>query len=283
VEDSVFVRDRLTTAESSVIRVLMGGRVTITIRERSIVTITDDPLRTRVDLESGLVAFKVHDGGLRPGEIAELRTPNAVTGIRGSLVIASVSGFDSQVTVVEARHQVTIAPRHTPTQTTAIPVGHTVKVTGARNAARVSPITKAAKDHLEKAADTAEVPGRPKDGGQERLVRFDPKVGRLLPAEGKAVAAPSASEGKTRVTPEGRAVLAPEGRALTAPALSAPAKVLTQPDKRDEPAATRMAPITTPVPAPAPAPATVQAPAATKAPAQQLKRVNPNVLQKEDK
>jgi hypothetical protein len=259
VEDSVFVRDKLATAESSIIRVLMGGRITITIRERSVVTITDDPARTRVDLESGLLALKVHDGALRPGEIVELRTPNAITGIRGSLVVANVSGSDSHVTVVEARHQVTIAPRQAPAQTTPVPVGHTVRVSGPPHAARVNAVTKAAKDHLEKAAATAEVPGRPKDGGQERSVHFDPKIGRLVPAVTKATAAPAA-EGKVLVAPEGKAVLAPAGKAVLAPE----GKAVLQPETKVLSPA-RVAPVITPPPA-------AQAPAVTKAPAQ-LKKV----------
>src|SRR6266581_2429938 len=117
VRDEIFVRDRIETAEQSVIRVLMGGRITVTIRERSIVTITDDPMGSRVDLQSGKLAFKVHDGGLRAGEVAEILTPNAVTAIRGSLVIAQVSGDDSDVTVLEAHKPITIAPRANPTQT----------------------------------------------------------------------------------------------------------------------------------------------------------------------
>src|SRR5207244_1418742 len=68
VRDGVFIRDRIETAEKSVMRVLMGGRITVTVRERSIVTIIDDPMRPRVDLESGKLAFKVHEGGLRAGE-----------------------------------------------------------------------------------------------------------------------------------------------------------------------------------------------------------------------
>src|SRR3989442_5970233 len=65
VRDEVFLRDRIETAEQSVIRVLMSGRITVTIRERSIVTIIDDPMRPRVELESGKLAFKGHEGALR--------------------------------------------------------------------------------------------------------------------------------------------------------------------------------------------------------------------------
>jgi hypothetical protein len=271
LEDSVFVRDKIATGDLSVIRVLMGGRITITIRERSIVTITDDPARTRIDLQEGRVAFKVHDGGLRTGEVAELRTPNAITGIRGSLVVANVTGFDSEVTVVEARHTITIATRQSPARTTPVPVGHTVRITGPAATARITAVAKAAKDHLDKAADTAEVPGRAKDGGQERLYRFDPQVGRLLPTATKApVAVPD------------KAVLEPERK----PALQSPARVLTPPDKQDEPAATRVAPApaarapaaaapTAPVP-PVPAAPAAKAPVTTKAP-DKLKRVTPGL------
>src|SRR5207249_1552245 len=87
--------------------IFVGGRITVTIRERSIVTITDDPMRSRVDLHSGMLAFKVHEGGLRAGEVAEILTPNAVTAIRGSLVIAQVTGDDSDVTVLEAHKPIT--------------------------------------------------------------------------------------------------------------------------------------------------------------------------------
>ncbi|HEY3099176.1 MAG TPA: FecR domain-containing protein [Methylomirabilota bacterium] len=184
VRDEVYVRDRIETAQRSVIRVLMGGRVTITIRERSIVTITDDPMRTRVDLESGTLAFKVHEGGLRAGEVAELLTPNTVTGIRGSLVIAEVSGTDSDVTVLEAHRPITIAPRSNPTQTMQLPVGHTVRVSGPRQAPRFGQIRRALRERLAYVADLAEVPGRPRDGGQERAFTHDARAAHVAPQVG---------------------------------------------------------------------------------------------------
>jgi hypothetical protein len=168
IRDAVYVRDRIETAERSVIRVLMGGRITVTIRERSVVIIIQDPMRPRVDLESGKLALKVHEGGLRAGEVAEILTPNAVTGIRGSLVIAEAAGTDSDVTVLEAHNPITIAPRNNPTQTMQLPIGHTVRVSGPAHAARIGRILRATREHLRRVADMAEVPGRPRDGGQER-------------------------------------------------------------------------------------------------------------------
>jgi len=184
VRDQVYVRDRIETAQRSVIRVLMGGRVTITIRERSIVTITDDPMRTRVDLESGTLAFKVHEGGLRAGEVAELLTPNTITGIRGSLVVAEVSGSDSDVTVLEAHRPITIAPRSNSTQTTQLPVGHTVRVSGPPHAPRFGQIRRALRERLSYVADLAEVPGRPRDGGQERAFTHDARAAHVAPQLG---------------------------------------------------------------------------------------------------
>jgi hypothetical protein len=192
VRDPVLMRDKIQTAESSVIRVIMGGRITITIRERSIVTITDDPMRPRVDLESGRLAFKVHEGGLTAGQVGELRTPNAVTAIRGSLVVAHVNGSDSDVTVLEAHLPITIAPRDNPTQTTHLPIGHTVRVSGPRHAPRIGAVKAAAKEHLERAAELAEVPGRPRDGGQERNFKFEPRAAAAVhpsTLEGRAQAA----------------------------------------------------------------------------------------------
>ena len=142
-------------------------------------------MRSRVDLQSGKLAFKVHEGGLRAGEVAEILTPNAVTAIRGSLVIAQVSGDDSDVTVLEAHRPITIAPRANPTQTTHLPIDHTVRVSGPRHAARIGQIRRATHEHLTRAADLAEVPGRPRDGGQERAFRHEARTGqRALQARG---------------------------------------------------------------------------------------------------
>ena len=39
-KDDLFLRDRITTGERSFVRVLLGGKATVTARERSILTIT---------------------------------------------------------------------------------------------------------------------------------------------------------------------------------------------------------------------------------------------------
>jgi hypothetical protein len=175
LDEEVFLKDRIATGERSVARVLFGGRITVTIRERSIVTITDDPVHPRVELEGGKLAFKVHPNGLRPGEVAEIHTPNTIVGIRGSLVVAEVTGTaanpDSAITVLEANHPITVAPRSSPAQFRSLVPGQRLTISGPPHNARMTPPRWIPRQHLLREAETAEVPGRPRDGGEERRYR----------------------------------------------------------------------------------------------------------------
>ena len=89
--DDVLLQDRIATGDESLARILLGGKAVITVRERSVVTITESPLVSTVDVESGKIALAVAKERMRPGESIELRTPNAVAGIRGTVVIAEVT------------------------------------------------------------------------------------------------------------------------------------------------------------------------------------------------
>jgi len=90
--DDVLVQDRIATGTESLARILLGGKAVVTVRERSVVTITESPSESTVDVVSGKVALAVAKERMRPGEAIELRTPNAVAGIRGTVVIAEVAG-----------------------------------------------------------------------------------------------------------------------------------------------------------------------------------------------
>ena len=96
--DAVFVRDRIATDKDSFARVLLGGRAVVTIREYSTVTITEVPGVATVDVASGRVAVAVARERMRPGDLIEVRTPNAVAGIRGTVIVAEV--FDSRHSVI---------------------------------------------------------------------------------------------------------------------------------------------------------------------------------------
>ena len=89
--DPILVRDRITTGDESLVRILMGEKAVVTIRERSVVVITEAPGVSTVDVGSGKVAVAVAREKLAPGDLVEVRTPNAVAGIRGTVVVAEVA------------------------------------------------------------------------------------------------------------------------------------------------------------------------------------------------
>jgi hypothetical protein len=90
-KDDVFVNDRIVTGDRSIARMLLGGKAVVTVRERSSLTITELPGKSTIALDSGKVALAVAREKVRPGEEIEVRTPNAVAGVRGTVFIAEVS------------------------------------------------------------------------------------------------------------------------------------------------------------------------------------------------
>jgi hypothetical protein len=97
-KDDVFVRDRISTAERSIVRVLLGGKALVTARELSVLTITEEMGRSTVELGSGKIAVGVARQRMRPGEIVEIRTPNVVAAVRGTVLVVEIirSSADSQ-------------------------------------------------------------------------------------------------------------------------------------------------------------------------------------------
>jgi hypothetical protein len=90
MRDEIFVRDRIQTREHSLVRVLLGGKALITVRELSILTVTEEASRVTVDLQSGKVGVAVVKARMRPGEIIEIRTPNATAAVRGTVFVVEV-------------------------------------------------------------------------------------------------------------------------------------------------------------------------------------------------
>ncbi len=89
-KDDVFLRDRISTAERSIVRVLLGGKALVTVRELSALTITEDTGRSTIDLSSGKIAMGVLRQRMRPGEAIEIRTPNAIAAIRGTVLVVEL-------------------------------------------------------------------------------------------------------------------------------------------------------------------------------------------------
>jgi hypothetical protein len=99
-KDDVFVRDRIATGRDAVARILLGGRALVTVREHSVVTLSETPGRSTVGVVAGRAAVAVARERMRPGDLVDVTTPNAVAGIRGTVVVAEVLGADRSVITV---------------------------------------------------------------------------------------------------------------------------------------------------------------------------------------
>ncbi|PYM76522.1 MAG: hypothetical protein DME03_08790, partial [Candidatus Rokuibacteriota bacterium] len=122
-KDGVFLRDRIVTGERSAVRVLLGGKATVTARERSSLTITEVPATSTVTLAAGRTAVAVSKAAMKPGQTIEIQTPNAVVAIRGTFVVAEVFPPRSTITILRGLVEVTkLDPA------TGRPIGPAVKV-----------------------------------------------------------------------------------------------------------------------------------------------------------
>ena len=89
--DDVFIQDHIVTGESSIVRILLGGKAVVTVRERSALTIHETPTTSTIELGSGKMALAVARERMKPGESVRIKTPNAMAGVRGTVVIADVA------------------------------------------------------------------------------------------------------------------------------------------------------------------------------------------------
>jgi len=89
--DDVFVQDSIVTGESSIVRILLGGKAVVTVRERSALTIHETPTTSTIEISSGKIALAVAKERMKPGESVQIKTPNAMAGVRGTVVIADVA------------------------------------------------------------------------------------------------------------------------------------------------------------------------------------------------
>jgi len=96
-KDDVFVNDKVTTGDKAIARMLLGGKAVVTVRERSSLTITEVPGKSTIDLDAGKIALAIAKDKMKPGESIEIRTQNAVAGVRGTVVVAEVSRATAQV------------------------------------------------------------------------------------------------------------------------------------------------------------------------------------------
>jgi hypothetical protein len=91
-----------------------------------VLTITEVPGVATVQLGEGRISVAVSKALMKPGEVIEIKTPNAVTAIRGTVVVAEVepagNGYRSTIPILRGLVDVTRL------DATAGPVGPAVKV-----------------------------------------------------------------------------------------------------------------------------------------------------------
>lgn len=90
-KDGVLIRDTIDTQEKSVVRVLFGGKSTVTLRELSRLEVREELLptgatRSTMELSSGAMLVNVAKQLMGPGDEVVIRTPNAVAAVRGTVV-----------------------------------------------------------------------------------------------------------------------------------------------------------------------------------------------------
>ncbi|HSB70643.1 MAG TPA: FecR family protein, partial [Candidatus Methylomirabilis sp.] len=91
-KDDVFFRDQITTQERSTIRLLLGGKGVLTVREQSQVTLDetvapDGSRRSVLSLLAGKIGAAIARSLMRTGDEVEIRTPNAVAAVRGTAFV----------------------------------------------------------------------------------------------------------------------------------------------------------------------------------------------------
>jgi hypothetical protein len=84
-KDPVFLGNRIETKAESLVKMLLSGKALVTVREQSSLTITETENKTTINLANGKVA--IFTKKLPPGDSIEVRTPNAIASVRGSLGI----------------------------------------------------------------------------------------------------------------------------------------------------------------------------------------------------
>ncbi len=169
-KDEVFAQDRIDTRENSIVRLFLGGKALVTVRELSVFTITEEPRRAVVDLQVGKLALQVAKSLLKPGESIEVHTPNAVVAVRGSLIVVEVKLIagvpQTSVMALQVTLPVIVSPRATPTASTQLRPNQTVSISGAGAATTMTPVQNITPAKARDEAKTAEVPRSKEQSGK---------------------------------------------------------------------------------------------------------------------
>jgi len=89
-KDEVFLRDLVTTGEQSKAQFLLGGKAIVTMREQSSLRITEVPGVATVEITDGLLKLAVNKDKMKPGDRIDVKSPNAITAVRGTTIVVQV-------------------------------------------------------------------------------------------------------------------------------------------------------------------------------------------------
>ena len=95
--DDVFLQDKIRTKEQSMVRVLLGGKALVTVRELSVLTITEAEDHATIDIKSGTVGLSVARKRMKPGEYIEINTPHAIAAVRGTIARTIVTPTNTDI------------------------------------------------------------------------------------------------------------------------------------------------------------------------------------------
>jgi hypothetical protein len=161
-QDDVFFKDRIETQQESVVKILLGGKAILTVRELSTVSITEEPRRSIIDFQAGRVALQVIKKLFAMGESVEVHTPNAVAAVRGSLLVVEMGGTPSapeaHFSVLEAHFPIIVTPKDDPSRAVPLSPNQAVSISGLGKATRVSPVRRITRAAAQQHARTVNLP-----------------------------------------------------------------------------------------------------------------------------
>lgn len=164
-QDDIFFQDRVETQQESAVKILLGGKAILTVRELSSVTITEEPRRSIVDFRAGRLALQVIKNLFALGETAEVHTPNAVAAVRGSLLVVEMGGTpgapEAHFTALEASVPIIVTPRSDPSRAVHLTPNQRVSISGTGRATRVSPVQRISPGDARQHARIVDMPVRP--------------------------------------------------------------------------------------------------------------------------
>jgi hypothetical protein len=246
--DDVFLRDRVTTGDNAITRILLGGKVIVTARERSTLTITEVPGVSTIDLAGGRIAVAVDRSRMKPGERIDIRTQSAIAGVRGTVLIVEAQGSTSTVTVLKGLVEVVrIDPGTGRAIGPVTPVGKQQAVSVRNNVlpprpqaispSRAEALSKEFSPPVRPVAATAVIPV--KDEVQRATALLDGLLPGQPAGSGRAVTTSGSTPAPTRSTTASTSM-------LTAPTVATTATLTTTPlASATTPLATTTTPLTT--------------------------------------